>query len=382
MDINFHYFAVKTIASKAGFSADDAQVIAAYSQFVDDFTMINDCCFKSAVPAFASHLIQKGVLYDTFTTITTGFDAFYEMGRLALWKYQRKICVPFHFIPIQVLPTTIKSGDDTSNYRTHYAIYNGTMLINSLLDRATSEYKTALSKGALERKIALMRVGMTLHIFADTYAHDGYSGFWGWENYSYIEKVTRLRDDADVTGNYNRDTVARAPAIGHANVSHVPDDTFVYFSIKYARNNSENDKSKYSLSRSRSNLQWFCNAAKNIFQYLCALRDQPYTEELWNDVHEILVKGFMFEGTNISELTEKWSAIAPTINYNYNKSVYGDNLLHGYLGEEKPNVDKESSDDELQIIPGVTFYQYADDDFFWYNVLAKEIRDAVIGDEL
>lgn len=37
MDLNFHYFAVKTIARDAGFCENDAQLIAAYSQFIDDY---------------------------------------------------------------------------------------------------------------------------------------------------------------------------------------------------------------------------------------------------------------------------------------------------------------------------------------------------------
>lgn len=35
MDINFHYYAVKTLAIHAGFDEECAQIIARYSQFVD-----------------------------------------------------------------------------------------------------------------------------------------------------------------------------------------------------------------------------------------------------------------------------------------------------------------------------------------------------------
>ena len=37
MDITFHYFAVKTLALEAGFPGAEAQRLAAFSQFVDDF---------------------------------------------------------------------------------------------------------------------------------------------------------------------------------------------------------------------------------------------------------------------------------------------------------------------------------------------------------
>ena len=38
MNIDFHYFVIKTLACAAGFSEEDAQTIAYYSQQVDDFT--------------------------------------------------------------------------------------------------------------------------------------------------------------------------------------------------------------------------------------------------------------------------------------------------------------------------------------------------------
>ena len=39
MDKNFHYYAVKVIATLAGFRPDEAQIIAQFSQFVDDFIL-------------------------------------------------------------------------------------------------------------------------------------------------------------------------------------------------------------------------------------------------------------------------------------------------------------------------------------------------------
>jgi len=37
VDISFHYFAVKTLALEAGFNNDEAQRIATFSQYVDDY---------------------------------------------------------------------------------------------------------------------------------------------------------------------------------------------------------------------------------------------------------------------------------------------------------------------------------------------------------
>lgn len=95
-----------------------------------------------------------------------------------------------------------------------------------------------------------------------------------------------------------------------------------------------------------------------------------------------LSRGFYFEMTDISKLSAAWHKMCAGITYSYDKADYGDKLLHGFLGEEPaPNVDTSDSEN-LEAAPALLFYKYADDDFFYYNVLAKEIRDAVIGNEL
>ena len=56
MDINFHYFAVKTIARFAGFSENEAQRIAGYSQFVDDYNPFLNYTFET-IPDFMLRLM-------------------------------------------------------------------------------------------------------------------------------------------------------------------------------------------------------------------------------------------------------------------------------------------------------------------------------------
>ena len=39
MNIGYHYYTIKTLAVKAGFSNEEAQTIASYSQAVDDYVL-------------------------------------------------------------------------------------------------------------------------------------------------------------------------------------------------------------------------------------------------------------------------------------------------------------------------------------------------------
>ena len=75
MDINFHYFAVKTIARFAGFSENEAQRIAGYSQFVDDYNPFLNYTFET-IPDFMlgeTALVSKSDGGYTLKTIQTGF---------------------------------------------------------------------------------------------------------------------------------------------------------------------------------------------------------------------------------------------------------------------------------------------------------------------
>ena len=52
MDIDYHYFVIKTLAHAAGFPEEDAQTIAYYSQQVDDFTKCIPMWVRQEPPAF------------------------------------------------------------------------------------------------------------------------------------------------------------------------------------------------------------------------------------------------------------------------------------------------------------------------------------------
>lgn len=111
MNINFHYFCIKTLAVTAGFAPDDAQTLAAYSQFVDDFDKSNPMLFKT-LPAF----IQNSALakeikigphqFWLFQPVPTGFPTWYDTALLSLPQNQTNIVTPFHSAANKIKPKT------------------------------------------------------------------------------------------------------------------------------------------------------------------------------------------------------------------------------------------------------------------------------------
>lgn len=260
-------------------------------------------------------------------------------------------------------------------YRTRRADITGTFLIKDLLDDAKEKFQNP-NIDERERKMSKIRVRLLLHIFADTYAHENFSGFHGWENFSYLSGVTdNYDDDKDITNDYNRDFYYGIYSIGHANVGNATDDTFISLDIKMSENSTQREKENYTLTFSRSNTQVFCDVAKQIFRYICSLngKEENEVEAIWRDVHEHIKRGFKCHSTEVNELAAQWREICPNINYRYDKKDYCDNQLIPLLFDENVTLEEKLEENNIAGI-----YKTAQDDFFYYNLVAKEIRDKII----
>lgn len=380
MDINFHYYAVKTIALHAGFSDDDAQLIAGYSQFVDDYDIWKNYIFER-VPDYASSLVQVSFLgYHLFYTVTTGFNSIPDYGRLFCSKYQNEICVPFHFIPTRRLRDIDVNSSTRTAYRTQEATINGDFLIAQLMTNAREQYLRVSSNSETERRKALIRVGMLLHIFADTYSHNGFSGQKGWENNAFIREAKNVFTRENITQNYKG--YSNVPAIGHAEIGTAPDDA--YADIEW----SQKDVNANTLAQhERSNLQRFIVAAEQILYYLGSLLgNEPdfYAGQVVGNLRDILRKGFQKTPNGSTDL-RKWNEVYPVGNYHYNKNDYWERQLGNFRKITIPvhtvdipqafldNFEVDNAGNYTAIV-----YASASDDFFNYNLIAKAIRDAVI----
>ena len=372
MDINFHYFAVKTIASFVGFEEEQAQKIAGYSQFVDDFNAWTAFQFD-IVPSFVSSLglvkINSNGKYE-LTPITTGFDGYFDYASLVMESMQTQVVMPFHFIP----PCGYIEGQKTEKrylYRTVPADIDGTFIISRLLQSTKKDYLQDRKFDFVEhRESLLVKIGILLHIFADTYAHQGFSGLRGWENYSYLTTETdNYNGNKSIIDQESPSPMicGNLPSIGHGNVGHAPDNSYASFSIKYAENANQTSESKYTAKYNRSNTQTFMIAARQIYTYLYQLRNdnrKPTVQEeyRWRELQEYLRNGFNARGS-YQELKNHWDNCCHKFNYHYDKADYLTKLM----------AITESSDSKSRI------YYTAQNDFFLFNYYAKRIRFEVLG---
>ncbi|CAG9262694.1 DUF6765 family protein [Paraburkholderia caribensis] len=140
MNIDFHYGVVYVVSRLGGLSTADATTVAHACQYVDDATTSGLLYFSG------------GETFERFATAHKLFD--YEN---LINEGNRLVWTPFHFLP---------GGE-------------GQTLEERAICRPNSEIAQAVVKRAIAHKgasNALHRLGVTLHTYVDTWAHQRFAG--------------------------------------------------------------------------------------------------------------------------------------------------------------------------------------------------------------
>lgn len=252
MKIDFHHGVVKKLAELSGFTTTDSEIIAYASQYVDEADENNKMLINDLPDE-----IKKTSLYKDrkFQPIRTAHKNFWQYFKNIPFSEEHKwVYVPFHFIPNIFIPEN-KEWIVTKN--------------NELALRLVNDAIDALkrSDSGAERCRALIKFGISLHSYADTWAHHNFSGI-----NSNINKVSefkvKMSNDLDWKDQIIDDTLGLLVPIGHAGVGEYPD--FIDAQMIYKKHNgvmSDSDDGYYK-KRSQSNLEEFKQAAEHIFTHL------------------------------------------------------------------------------------------------------------------
>ncbi len=170
MDEEYHYWVTAIIAKEAGFTEEEARVIAYSSQYVDE----NDICYeifdRSGKRPYRNFVSQS-------------------LNILKSKREQLRIYPIFHFVPGDPLTYSARRRDGKMH------------LLNTTAD---GPYVRLMMKAAFSapEKTRLYRIGIATHAYADSWAHQN---FVGW--YDSFNQM-----DLDIK-----------PNIGHADAEHHPD---------------------------------------------------------------------------------------------------------------------------------------------------------------
>lgn len=225
MKIDLHFFGIAVLARAGGFSPEEALTIAYASQYVDDAT--------------EGEPIQVGdLIFEPVRTAHYGLEAYN-------WSVQKRIYIPFHFLPAR----PIRKPTDT------FITAPGSDFAHMLWNEACAE-SDAVSR--------LIRMGIALHTFADTWSHKWFSGRLNPEN--DVESIRVFHNDRWKHLTLENMVLDLMPQVGHTEAGSYPDQPHLRW--KYRRSGAK------KLSE-RNNRREFLTACHRIYGLLSAAANEP-----------------------------------------------------------------------------------------------------------
>lgn len=242
MEISSHYYGIYALCIACGIRQDITEKIAYASQFVDD-AVINTITFSKDYQDVLFPVINGK---SKVTNIATCHSYFV----IKTFNYQAMIfnTSAFHFFPANKGKTFTKKLRCNDNPE----------ILHKLISETIEEESFVPEK-----------LGMLLHIFADTFSHQGFSGLISKENdigklKSYQEN--RIINILRVAGREGKKLVSSlvdkfVPAYGHAQAYHYPDIPYGKWEYYYDKSDDFSNEEEFS---DNDNSERFSNAFKTI----------------------------------------------------------------------------------------------------------------------
>ncbi len=248
MQIDFHH-AVTYVASRiAGFPHEEAAIIAYAAQYVDDATSSGTVCFDNRAMYFRTSSSHK----------TLDPENLSDPDNHLTW-------LPFHFVPGNGgLDAAQKPDGD---------------FIEQIICRPDSPAAREMVAAVIadnNKPYSLHRLGITMHVYADTWAHQGFAGL--------LHEVNDVVDAHDIGGSgvfgqSLSDFLASVinkemPPIGHTRAGALPDLPFLHWQYQNG----------VGASVTRNNTDIFCEAADAVCKALQRYRNVPESGVGANDM--------------------------------------------------------------------------------------------------
>lgn len=224
MDIDFHFGTIYVLSRWAGFDGNDAKIIATCSQFVDDNISEDPLFLEDAVvPCDFGRGFRRLSGHDLWENLN-------EKGNHQVW-------IPYHFLP----------GMRGETEQEKLVCHKNSMLAQKMVETMIFN----------QNENRLFRLGITLHVYADTWAHQEFSGLTDESNIIYDIAVLQPPDSLrDRIEDRVIDVTAEVRPLGHASAIHWPDRPYVGWT------------SRNKFVDGRNNWDEFIEASKEIYAIL------------------------------------------------------------------------------------------------------------------
>lgn len=316
MNKSFHYYCARALSEKAGFEPQHAQTIAYASQYTDDSTEFGKMTITNIPDDFEYPRLNRS--RNELDPICTAHSANSWFSKLWKWAkfylktdVQRKVLMAFHFLP----PEALSSG---SEGQFDFVTLPNSSLANLIVDDALAILSDA---SAATLDFSLIKLGIALHTYADTWSHNGFSGRHNSVE-NDIERIQKKNGNKYQAVNPFEFVVSYAgPDVGHAEAGGLPDQSNMDWKAKYANKRG---------GIQRTNSEAFLTAASHIYTKLCSV--SPRTAMDWVELsHRI---------SNCLECNGGWENEFQDIDFNYSRFTWRSAALAG------DEVTWDSFDDE------------------------------------
>ncbi len=225
MQIDFHHAVTYVAARIAGFSHDEADIISYSAQYVDDATSNGEVLFSNKAMYMRISSAHKVLDLRNLDDIKNHL----------VW-------IPFHFLPGN---GNMAAGKDPAG-----------SFINKIVCSPDSPVAQDMVRDAIldqGEPYSLYRLGITMHVYADTWAHQGFAGVM-----HEINEVENAVDtgksgvfDSGLADFLSGILDDAAPPLGHGRANVLPDIPFLSWQYQNGRSDIVN----------RPNTDDFCRAA-------------------------------------------------------------------------------------------------------------------------
>ena len=229
MQIDGHHTLTYVLSRMAGFEHDEANIIAHSAQYVDDATNSGNIEFTN------------GAMFSRISSAHGTYDMKHHLDA----HENHLVWVPFHFLPGN--DGKIAGENVDGSFINKLVCKPASPVAGDLLDECMKD---------IDKDYALHRLGITMHVFADTFAHKGFAGV-----IHNVNKVKNLKCDNYDMGFFDElksKTLSKKFPMGHGAALTCPDMPF----LKWSYTNGLGELVE------RDNLKDFTEAAYDIFDQL------------------------------------------------------------------------------------------------------------------
>ncbi len=341
MEKDFHYCLIRVLAGKAGFNREEAQVIAYASQYVDDSVENQPLSIDNIPDLVFPRLNVENGTFDPICTAHRGIQYLTGMTK----HVQMKVYIPFHFIP---------PVEYSGNGAYEYCTSPNSTIAGDLVRHAITELKDDGSN----RVQKLVKLGIALHSFADTWAHQRFSGRWSARD-NDIDRIALFRNKKwKALKHLDRLKTNIMPDVGHAEAMTYPDQSHLKWRYEHGHS---------GLDHERNNTLIFLEAGHAVFQLLC---DAAGTSGNWKEHLEKIRKCLSVPADSVKRKFFRYVKLFPEISFSYHENEWRESALEG----ERFNWIDFSRDD----YSGVTYtFKGSDLRWFYFHMEAYAQREYV-----